>query len=652
VNAQEHTGSSGQDSVQSAYISYIEEIITELEPDDADQLVDYLESLREIQIDINSATVSDLESLPFLNENEIRRIITTRDNRSGYDTLSDLYLVDDIDRERVNLLLNFIYIGVPEATRRRINPQIAVRSHLSSEIHERRGYREDRYLGSPLTTYQRVLIGLSPSVYGGFMVAKSAGESSFTERSSGYISLGFLQQHIRVTAGDYRLQLGQGLLLWSGFGIAKSGNPVRGVVRRSAGVRPAASRSGHYRFRGGTISVNLPSTGLIIFYGNTPRTATVYDDGSVRTLITYPVYRTDTDREKRNALTETIFGAHLRQSFFRIASIGVTAYSLRYNREFKPDISSRFSGEQKNHGSIDWRVNYRNIVLFGEAATRLPVHEVAFITGAMINVTQGVDLSLVYRSYPSNYISMYGFPFSERRGPADDEQGIYLGVRSRPAPRHLIEGYIDLYSFTNDSRAPGLPANGSDIVVRAEFPVGPASILDIRVRRRSRSIPVIESQYGIDQRTLADRDQNNLRFNFITEPYRSLRFRLQFEKVFISYPVSNGREDGSYISADIRWSVRGNIRINARYLFFGTESFDSRLYTSEYDMPGRVRTVMLNGQGATLSFGAQYSPFDNVTISIKYNEHYRSDGMFIGSGLQEIDGPTLGVVMMQIDARF
>ncbi len=652
VQAQEHAGSSVQDSVRSAYISYIEEITTELEADDADQLIDYVESLREVPIDINSATRSELGTLPFLNEHEIGRIIATREERGRYDTQSDLYSVDGIGRERVHLLLNFIYIGIPDIVRRRFIPQITLRSHFSSEIHERRGYRENHYLGSPLTTYQRVLIGLTPSIYGGLIIAKSAGERSLTERSSGYISLRFFRKKIHVTVGDYRLHLGQGLLLWSGFGIAKSGNPARGVIRRSAGVRPAASRSEHYRFRGGTVSFNLSSTEAIFFYGHTPRAATVYDDGSVRTLITYPVYRTETDREKRNALTETLFGAHLRQSFFRNITIGLTAYSLRYNREFKPDVLSRFAGERNDHGSIDWIVNYRNIALFGEAATRLPVRDIAIITGVTIPVAQGVDASFVYRSYPSEYISMYGFPFSERRGPADDEHGVYLGVRFRPAPRHLFEGYFDLYSFANDFRSPGLPVNGSDVLLRVEYPVGAATMFDTRARRRSRAIPVVESLDGINERTLADRIQNNVRINFITDPHRSFRLRLQYEKVFVSYSTFGDGETGSYVAADVRWNARSNLRINARYLLFGTESFDSRLYTSEYDMPGRVRTVLLNGQGAVLSFGAQYTPFDNFTISIKYNELFRSDGEFIGSGFQETDGSALGVVLMQIDARF
>ncbi len=640
-----------QDSVQNAHVAYLEEIINELEPDDADQLIDYLESLREVPLDINSAAPSELESLPFLNEREIESIIATRERRGRFYTTRDVYTVPGIDRERIHLLQNFIYVS-EEVVIRRYTPSVTLRSHLSSELHERRGYHEGRYLGSPIATYQRVSVGFTPSMYGGMIIAKSAGERSITERSSGYFSIGLMDDRIDITVGDYRVHIGQGLLLWSGFGIAKSGNPARSAVRRSSGVRPAASRSEHYRFRGGTISVRYLNLNAIVFYGNTPRAATVYEDGSVRTLLTYPVYRTDTDREKKNALTERLFGTHIRQSFFRNISVGLTWYSLQYNREFIPDIPSRFSGRKNNHGGIDWSVHYGDIHFFGEAAARLPVKSISVITGFMLPVAQGLDAALVYRSYPSDYTSMYGFPFAERRGVPDDEQGIYLGMRFRPAPRHLIEGYFDVYSFSNNMRSPGLPVNGSDIAGRIEYPVGPASMLDTRVRRRARAFPFVETIGGLDERILIDRYQNNYRVNFITDTSLSLRIRMQYEYVSVSYPSAMKSESGSYVAADIRWNVRSNVLINARYILFGSDSFDSRLYTSEYDMPGRVRTILLNGRGASFSFGVQYTIFNNATISMKYSELFRSDGASIGSGFQEVDGPALGVVMMQIDARW
>ena len=643
---------SAEDSVQYAYHAYLEDIVMELEPEDADQLIEILESLREVPVDINTASRSVLETIPFLSESEINRIITIRDERGGFNTVEDLYSPGDIDRERIHLLMNFIVIGEPEITKRRFIQNTSLRSHVSSELQRRRGYREGQYLGSPVSTHHSIRAGFSPSVHGGMLVAKSAGERSVVERSSGYLSLGLSDDKITITAGDYRLHFGQGLLLSSGFGIAKSGNPARGVFRRPGRIRPAASRSEHYRFRGGAVSLLLPATEAMFFYSRTSRAATVLDDGSVRTMMTYPVYRTITDQEKKNALTETLFGAHIRRSFYRNASAGLTWYSLRYNREFIPVLPARFSGTRNDHAGIDWSVNYRNVHVFGEIGTQLSDVHPAFITGVMLTVTRGLDAALVYRSYPESYTSMYGFPFSERRGPADDEKGIYLGMRYRPAPRHLIEGYFDVYAFSNNERTPGFPVNGSDLIMRIEYPVGEVSVIDARVRRRSRPVPVISIIDDTEERILTDRVQTNIRINFITTPHRSFRFRMQHERVLVSYPPGNEEGSGAYVAADVRWNIRQNFRINARYLLYGTDSFDSRLYTSEYDMPGRVRTVLLNGQGSALSFGCQYSVSNNFDLSIKYHELFRSDGVFIGTGFQEVNGPLLGIVMLQIDAGF
>lgn len=652
VYAEERAGYTTEDSVQYSYLSYIEEIVTELDAEDADQLIDYLESLRSFPLDLNAASRSDLERLPFLSNREIDLILSTRDKQKGFTGPGDVFIIEGLDNDSVRLLINFITFGSADKERRRVMPGVTLRSHLSSELQERRGYLEGQYLGSPLTTHQRMLIGFSPSVHGGLIVAKSAGESSLTERMSGYFSLGFFDNKVRLTVGDYRLHFGQGLALWSGFGIAKSGNAVRNVFRRTTGVRPAASRSAHYLFRGGAVSFQIHSTETTFFYGNTRRAATVSDDESVKTMITYPVYRTENDREKRNALTEIMYGAHVRQSLFRNASVGFTWYTLQYDRMFHPDIATGFSGIKNHHGSIDWTITYRDIRFFGEIADNYPLTKFALNSGVVLRAARGAEAAITYRLYPNVYTSMYGFPFAERRGSADDERAVYLAVRLRPAPRYLIEGYIDLYSFTNADRSPGLPIHGSDALLYIEYPFGPVSDFEARIRRRARTVPVLDNIYGVEERILMDRYQNNIRIRFISRPHALLRLRIHYEFVSVSYNQKGGSENGSYIAADVRWNIGNNLRLDAHYLLFHTGSFDSRLYTSEYDMPGKVRTILLNGQGAVLSLGLQYRFLKNNSISLKFSELFRNDGLAIGSGWQQVEGPALSVIMLQIDALF
>ena len=640
------------DSLRESYLSYIEKIVNELEAEDADQLIDYLESLRDFPLDINTANRLDLERLPFLSSREIGLILNAREKENGFTEPDDLYVIDGLDHNSVRLLINFISFERPHKDRRRIVPQVTLRSHFSSELQERRGYREGQYLGSPITAHHRVLVGFRPYLHGGFTIAKSAGEHSLTEHTSGYLSFGLFDNRLRLTVGDYRLHFGQGLTMWSGFGIAKSGNAVRNVSRRTTGVRPAASRSAHYLFRGGAVSFQLHSTETTFFYGNTRRAATVSDDGSVRTMITYPVYRTENDREKRNALTEIMYGAHVRQSLFRNASVGFTWYTLQYDRVFHPDIATRFSGVKNHHGSIDWTITYRDIRFFGEIADNYPLTKIALNSGVVLRAARGAEAAIIYRLYPNVYTSMYGFPFAERRGSADDERAVYLAVRLRPAPRYLIEGYIDLYSFTNADRSPGLPIQGSDALLYIEYPFGPASNFEARIRRRARTVPVLDNIYGVEERILMHRYQNNIRIRFISRPHALFRLRIHYEFVSVSYNQKGGSENGSYIAADVRWNVGNNLRLDGHYLLFHTGSFDSRLYTSEYDMPGKVRTILLNGQGVVLSLGLQYRFFKNNSISVKFSELFRNDGLAIGSGLQQVEGPALSVIMLQIDAVF
>ncbi|WP_235972664.1 hypothetical protein [Pedobacter ghigonis] len=57
-------------------------------------------------------------------------------------------------------------------------------------------------------------------------------------------------------AGDYTLQFGQGLTLWSGFSFDK-GPDVTSVAKKDLGLRPYTSTNEYSFFRGAAATINL-----------------------------------------------------------------------------------------------------------------------------------------------------------------------------------------------------------------------------------------------------------------------------------------------------------------------------------------------------------------------------------------------------------
>lgn len=638
------------DSIDHVFRSFIERLIDEYDPDVNDQMMEILETLRDHPININSATESDLYLLPFLSGDEIRSILQTRRRVGEFKSPDDLFSVPDLPRETVLLLLNFVVIE-REVQKVPIISSLSVRSYVSRELQVRRGYLDGMYLGSPTSTFHRIVFESPKGIRGGFLMSKRAGEPSLTEQVSGYVALPSINDRIDLILGNFRVEVGQGLMLGSGFGISKGGNPTGGIVKRSSGIQPLVSRSDHYRFQGAAATIRLLRTEGLLFISSTPRTATVYENGTVRTLTSFPVYRTETDRSKRNAVNELMYGMHIRQRLRDRFFIGWSWYSLRYNREFLPDNPVRFSGRQNHHMGLDWFLEYRNVSLAGEAASSTSARSIAFISTLGLTIAENFETSLLFRSYPPAYVSKYGFSFNERGSNPEDERGVYAGLRYRPAPRFLIEAYIDAFTFSNASRSPPLHTTGSDMFFRVTYPVADGSQLEARVRRRTRGEIRIVQNEEMSNRIVVDRSQTNVRLDLTTQPIRAIRLRLRTEGVYLSYPELKVTERGMYLLTDVRWILTPRLSVEGRILFYDTDSFDSALYTLEYDMPGRMRMILLNGQGAITSLSLRLKLSGNLNLNLKYTENYRSDGQPISGGLQQVDGPSLGMVMFQVDFR-
>src|SRR5690606_33943452 len=83
-------------------------------------------------------------------------------------------------------------------------------------------------------------------------------------------------------------------------------------------------------------------------------------------------HRTFNELRKKDAITETLFGGHLR---YRKPtwSIGATAahagFDVPLSRTTRPYNQFDFSGKENTTAGLDWNVLYRNLTWFGEVST-------------------------------------------------------------------------------------------------------------------------------------------------------------------------------------------------------------------------------------------------------------------------------------------
>src|SRR5690606_10791742 len=122
-------------------------------------------------------------------------------------------------------------------------------------LQQRRGYMPidtngrstSRYLGSPDKLFMRYRVSHTRDYSLGITVEKAAGvESTWCPGTRRY-GFDFYTAHLQlynkgrfksIALGDYQLQIGQGLLLSSGYSVGKGSETITTVSRANLGIRP------------------------------------------------------------------------------------------------------------------------------------------------------------------------------------------------------------------------------------------------------------------------------------------------------------------------------------------------------------------------------------------------------------------------------
>jgi hypothetical protein len=129
------------------------------------------------------------------------------------------------------------------------------------------------------------------------------------------------------------------------------------------------------------------------------------------------------------------------------------------------------------------------------------------------------------------------------------------------------------------------------------------------------------------------------------------RLRFRTEIVDVYYTKLKPHEIGYLVFGDIRVEPIRNLKISSRYIYFQTQSYDSRVYEFENDLTGVLYNPAMYGRGMRWYIVAQYKIWHILTLSFKYAETYRDDVRKIGSGDSEINNNLDNRLSLQVDFR-
>ena len=163
--------------------------------------------------------------------------------------------------ETVRNLLPFVTLSSQAPVQFSAKGKHEILFRLSRILEKQQGYLvpdtggRSRYLGSPQHLLTRYRFNSGGRLSMGLTMEKDAGEGFFSNYQkngfdfySGYIALSGSSKIKKLVLGDYSLQFGQGLSLWSGLSFNKGVFPTA-AVKQDIGLRPYTSANETMFFR-------------------------------------------------------------------------------------------------------------------------------------------------------------------------------------------------------------------------------------------------------------------------------------------------------------------------------------------------------------------------------------------------------------------
>lgn len=654
--------------VINAIIEEITEYMAENEESaniDIDQIYDDLQYLYEHKINLNTATRDQLERLPFLSKVQIENILAYVYITHGMRSIYEIQLIDGIDYFIQRLLLHFVFVGdmrdeSMEWNTKEILGSIRhkIFSRIDADLEQRRGYAENKYLGSPLYEQFRYAFGAGKNrIQAGIVAEKDQGEQFWGSYRKGFDSYSAYMQvdkvwkFSRIVVGDFRATFGQGLIMNGDFSAGKSSNVLK-VNPSQSGLSRKYSADEYNFFRGIGATAKFDRLSLTAFYSFRYYDASVDTLGNTfSSLYTSGIFRTSKDWSKRDNLSMRVFALNTNYRFDRF-KIGVTLYanslSMSMLPEDKPYKRYSFRGDRQAAASVDYYWSLGRFVFWGETALtdRLAV---ATINGLSMMPTSNLNIVLLHRYYARSYDLFFAKSFGKSSN-VSNEDGVYLGFEINPVKKWKLSAYADMFKFPYMKYSVSAPSKGFDAFAQVDFL--PTRYLNMYLRYRLGDKEQDFVDRSLPTRQILNYEKQSLRYN-LEYKCKNIVFRSKVETNAAKSPMESYTYGFGFVQDIAYNTLWHNLSVTLHYVFFDAPNYANRLYFYEPDILYSMSTPILYGIGNRYAINLKMSVVRNLFIYLHFSQTIYTDKRIkISSGLEEIKGNIMSNLKVALNWKF
>jgi rRNA maturation protein Nop10 len=649
-------------STQQKYLEEIVERIAESNENSPDltTLFDDLNSILKQPLNLNSASKEEFYRLHLLNDFQIASLIDYRNYNGPFLSVYELLYIPGFRKEDVELLHSFVVIGDPIAKNSESKLKLKDIDHMiilryQRVLEKQSGYLpvsdsvlqknpdKTRMLGSPDKLYARYRISAGDHLAAGLLAEKDAGEEFFSGSNrqgfdfySAYISYENDKKFLRkLIIGDYHVQKGQGLLLWSSYAMGKS-SYIDQLPRRPASIKPNHSVDENRFLRGAAIELDIGKISIDFFTSYKSIDATLAD--SVNGIDTFESFRetgthaTPSEIRNEKSVNQTTIGSGIKYTRNRLL-IGINGYYTSFNKTLlesdKLYKSNSFSGSVLAGASINYFYLGKRYQIFGESA--IANRSLSLLNGILLFLNQNILIGAIHRFYQPSYYSYYSNAFSEGSA-VHNEKGFFLGGEIRFSS-YILKTYGDIFSFPWLKYTIDAPTEGNDFFIELSKRFTKA---DLYCRYRRREKPENFNSANPDILVGTSR-KNQFRLNVQYWPFENFRMQNRIEMIRVLDAEGN-KNSGFLLIQDI--SLKGKkypVDLAFRAGYFNTEDYDVRLYAYESDIRFAYTNQMYYGKGWRFMAMVKWQAFPAVTLWLRLAQSYYPGKDSVGNGLTEID---------------
>ena len=614
-------------------------------------------------VNLNSATREQLEQFPFLSDIQIEHLLAYIYIHGQMETIYELQLVEELDRQTIQYLLPFVCIKA-------INNEPAFRwktmlkdagrygknevlTRLDIPFYKRKGY-EHTYLGPSVYNSVKYTFRYRDQLYAGGVAEKDAGEpfaALHNRYGYDYYSFYLLLQNCGrlklLAVGNYRLSFGQGLVISTDYLMGKT-IYASSFNNRSGGIKKHSSSDEYNYFRGVAATVALSKDwDLSGFYSHRSLDG-VITDGEITSIYKTGLHRSQKEADKKNLLTSQLTGGNVsyQQNHIRL---GITGVYYVFNRPYEPQLTGysqyNIHGNQFYNLGIDYAYRWRRFSFQGETA--IGKQGWASLNRLQYSPVQDIQFMLIHRFYSYDYWAMYAHSFGEG-STVQNEQGYYVGLETTPFSHWRFFVSFDLFSFPWKKYRINKPSRGTDGLIQATFTPRTNLSMYLKYRYKQKERDLTDSKEKLTLPIF--HHQLRYRLNYSLNDVFSSRTTLDYNHFHSQdRAATKGYQVTQMISSQLPWT---RLFADVQGSYFCTDDYESRVYVSEKGLLYTFYTPSFQGRGFRCAVRLRYELNKHWLFITKFGETIYLNRNEIGSGNDLIYGNKKADIQMQLRIKF